>query len=128
MSDGGTSGRFAVAHLAARYFPELRGFVHGVISEGIEPVSAFPSGPYPKDRLVARKMGIVEYVTPAHSDGLGTAGRLKPDDEPILSAAMLLGNSSEPSALVASVRLPKGMTDLAPVIIHEAERRYAGTK
>ena len=125
---GGTSGRFDVARLIARYFPEQRGFARSVIAEKIEPASAFPSVPYAKDRLVSRKKGVVEYLTPPHAKGLGTEIWLKPDDQPILSTAMMSGDVEEPNAVVATIRLPKDMTDLAPIILHQAEQHYAATK
>jgi len=41
----GTSGRFDVARLIARYFPEQRGFARSVIAEKIEPASGIPVSP-----------------------------------------------------------------------------------
>lgn len=128
--EGETSGRDEVAGLVARYFPKDRAFVRRVISMMHQLASDYPAGPYPGDKLVARKQDVVEYVTPPHSKGVGTAVWLKPDDEPIYSTVMLLreDNPRWPSAVVVRVRLPKDLADLAPVILHDTERRYAGVK
>ena len=72
VSSGGTSGRFEVAKIIARVFPEYKAFAENVIAEGIEPASSFPFGPYPKDKLTYRSKSIVEFETPANTQGLGT--------------------------------------------------------
>lgn len=43
VSVGGTSGRFEVASIIARVFPRHMAFLRDVISDGIEPASAFPA-------------------------------------------------------------------------------------
>jgi len=121
--DGGTSGRFAVAEKVARVFPAHKAFVEDVIAEGIEPASSFPYGPYPGDALKYRSEDIVEFWTPAHTEGLGTASRLQKNDSPISGAAILFGE--EPDLLQVSVRLPREMNDLTQVIIQQTEREVA---
>lgn len=119
--NGDTSGRFEVARIIARVFPDRKEFVEGVIAEGIEPASEFPSGPYPTDTLEYRDDGIVEFVTPARKDGLGTASRLQKNTSPIYGVAILFGE--EPSLLHLSIRLPSAMSKLvAQLIIEQAER------
>ena len=129
--NGYNSSRFEVAHFAARYFPEQRALVSNAIAEekedGISMGGPYVSSPYPADRLVSHKKGIVEYITPPHAEGLGTQCWLKPDDEPILSAAILMPEDG-PSVMAVAVRLPKDMADLAPVILHQAEQQYSGAK
>jgi len=44
----------------------------GVITEGIEPASDFPFGPYPTDTLKYHGDVTVEFQTPANTKGLGT--------------------------------------------------------
>src|ERR1700761_8891964 len=68
---GDTSGRFDVARMIARVFPDYRKFLQKVIDEGIEPASSFPSGPYPKDKLTYRSRELVEDQTPPEAEGLG---------------------------------------------------------
>jgi len=118
--NGGTSGRFEVARIIARVFPERKAFVEEVIAEGIEPASSFPYGRYPADSLLYRGENIVEFVTPGQTDGLGTASRVQKNDSPIYGVAILFGE--EPSLLQLSMRLPSETSDLAQLIISQAER------
>jgi hypothetical protein len=125
--DGATSGRFEVARMIARVFPAHRSIVRKVISEGIEPASNFPSGPYPNDKLVYKSNDLVEYQTPPQTEGLGTQSRLLKNTDPILGATMLVGlvKEGEPSVLFLAVRLPSEMTGLSSAIIQQTE--YEGT-
>jgi len=82
-ASGETYGRFEVARMIARVFPKWEAFAQDVIKEGIEPASDFPSGPYPKDKLVYRSERIVEYETPRHSERLGTMSQLQTNGDPI---------------------------------------------
>jgi hypothetical protein len=121
VESGGTSGRFGVARMMARVFPNRHEFVERVIAEGIEPASDFPSGSYPKDRLTYRGKELVEFTTPAETEGLGTQSRLLKNREPIRGVAMLVGDE-EPDLVYLAVRLPAGMDDLVPVIVQQTER------
>src|SRR6185437_13400413 len=100
--------------------PERKEFFERVIAERIVPASAFPSGPYPSDTLKHRGKNIVEFWTPARKDGLGTQSRLLKSDSPICGVAILFGE--EPSLLQLSMRLPSESSDLAQLIIAQAER------
>jgi hypothetical protein len=124
VQDGGTSGRFSVAKTIARVFPAHRGFVKNVIEEGIEPASSFPLGPYPNDKLTYRGNEIVEYETPAHTEGLGTSSWLLSNAEPISGVAILIGEDT--NLLKLSVRLSPDQTDLASSIIRQVERDAVG--
>ncbi|HWJ48062.1 MAG TPA: hypothetical protein VNS62_10435 [Candidatus Udaeobacter sp.] len=121
--DGDTSGLFEVAKTIARVFPAHRAFVEGVIAEGIEPASSFPYGPYPADTLRYRRENIVEFRTPAQTEGLGTASRLQKNDSPICGVAILFGE--EPKLLQLSVRLPSETSDLAQLIVEQTEPEAA---
>jgi hypothetical protein len=127
---GGTSGRSAVAALVARYFPQREDFVRSVVEleKTFGSKRPYPTGPFPGDKPVTRKKTVVEFVTPANAKGLGTVGRLKPDDEPIYAAAMLLGEADEPDTVTAAVRLPKEDAELAWAIVRDLERRHCKTK
>jgi hypothetical protein len=116
---GDTSGRFQVASVIARVFPAHKAFAEGVIKEGVEPASAFPFGPYPQDRLTYRSDQVVEFQTPAHSEGLGTASSLKQNDEPIDGAAILEGQT--PDLLLLTVRMAPEVNDLTSQIIQQVE-------
>jgi hypothetical protein len=117
---GDTSGRFAVAKVIGREFPKRKAFVKQVIKEGIEPASSFPLGPYPKDKLMYKPEDVVEYETPANTEGLGTYSGLKANASPIKGVAMLLGDT--PNLMRLAIRLSPGKADLAPRIIQQAEK------
>jgi hypothetical protein len=119
-SSGETSGRFEVAKIAARLFPNRRSFVQSVIAEGLRPASDFPTGPFPADQLTRVSANLVEFETPAHADGMGTASRLVKDAEPIAGFAQM---TKDDDLTVLEVRLPPNLRALAPVIIRRAEQR-----
>jgi len=118
--DGGTSGRFGVARVIARVFPAHKSFVERVIAEGIEPAKSFPFGPYPEDKLTYRSKLMVEYETPANTEGLGTNSRLKKNAYPISGAAILIGDT--PDLMFLAVHLSPDLADLASPIIQQLER------
>jgi hypothetical protein len=118
---GQTSGRFGVAHIIARVFPAYKGFAEKVLAERIDPASSLSFVPYPNDRLIYRTKEIVEYETPANTDGLGTSWKLKKNADPISGVAMLLGPNT-PDLLQLSVRLQSNLADLTPIIVQQSER------
>jgi hypothetical protein len=117
---GDTSGRFSVARTIARVFPAHWSFVRKVIAEGIEPASEFPFGPYPGDKLKYLTKEMVEFQTPANSNGMGTASWLLRNSDPISGVAILSGEEMNLTHLC--VRLPPESVDLTPFIVREAER------
>lgn len=116
---GDTSGRFVVATMIARVFPAHRAFVRNVL-QGDPDIASFPSGPYPKDRLTYKSKEIVEYQTPAQTEGLGTVSRLEKNTDPVRGVAILTG--SAPDLVFVAVRLPRELNDLLPSIIQRVER------
>jgi len=120
IADGGTSGRFAVARAIARYFPAHKAFLQSVIEEGIEPLSDFPSGHFPNDKLTYVTPDTVEFETSANSKGIGTTSYLLPNASPIRGVALLF--SGETSLLQLSARLPKADKDLLAPILQYIER------
>ena len=116
---GGTSGRFAVAEVIARVFPAYRSFARKVASEpGITP---FTPSPYPKDKLVYRSKALVEYRTPAQTEGLGTfSSAMSKGPLPIEGAAIIVGD--EPDLALLSVRLPPELNRLTATLIRQFER------
>jgi len=120
---GDTSGRFEVASIIAEVFPAHMDFVRNVIAEGNEPASSYPTNSYPKDKLTYLSKEIVEYQTPASTEGLGTRSRLKANSKPINGVAMLFGE--EHSLLHLSMRLPPESDDLTRIIIQQVEREVA---
>ena len=119
---GGTSGRFEVAKIVARVFPEYTAFVQRVTNlfEFFEPQVVY--GPYLTDTLTYRwGTRTVEYRTPPNSQGLGTStSRLGENGDPIDGVAMVEGEI--PELLFLSIRLPSELRVLAPLIIADLER------
>ena len=120
---GDTSGRFGVARTIARVFPAYKAFVDSVIAEGIVPASSFTFGPYPTDTLKYRNDNILEFLTPAGRDGLGTNSRLQRNDTPISGVAILFGE--EPVLLQLWVRIPSESSKVTQSIIRQTERSVA---
>lgn len=116
---GGTSGRFSVAEVIMRVFPDHKAFAEGVTE--MFPLEKFAVGPYPGDRLTYESKTIVEYTTPAHTDGLGTYARLEKNGRPINGVAILI-DQAEPDLLLLSVRLPQDLNDAVSIIVHQGER------
>jgi hypothetical protein len=118
--DGGTSGRFEVAKIVARVFPEYKTFAQNVIAEGIEPASDFPSGPYPSDKLTYRGKNIVEFETPRNAQGLGTDSRLQANASQIDGVAIIAG--ADTNLVQLSARVPAADSDLIPAMVGQAEK------
>jgi len=129
MNDGGTSGRFEVARLVARYFPQRRAFLQNVLAEGIEPASDFPNGGFKTDRIVQRQDDLIEVLTPPYKKGLGTMSRLVPSDLPIHAAAVVTGSVDDDwGGIIFSVRLASEQDALAPTVLAWNLRHYRGAK
>ncbi len=126
LSDGGTSGRFQVARVVARVFPAHRAFADQVITEGIvkgiDDAGAVPFGPWPADELTYKSGEIVEFQTPAGTQGLGTNSRMKKSSSPIKGVGILTG--PEIGLLQLSMRLPEGPgDDLTQIITSKLSAR-----
>jgi len=128
LQNGGTSGRFGVARLIARYFPERRAFLRSVMAEGIEPADDFPSGSYATDEPVSRGPEIVRFLTPAGRQGLGTGWIVQPSSLPVHAAAAVIGPPTEPNGYIFAARLPPEQDALANPILTWAERTYANER
>ncbi len=125
VSSGGTSGRFAVAKVIARVFPAYMQFAQNVIAEGIEPASDFPSGPYATDKLTYRAKNIVEFETPANTNGLGTNSRLLPNARPIDGVAIIAGTDTD--LIQLSARVSANDCILIPLIVQLVESDTAAS-
>lgn len=121
-SDGGTSGRFEVAMMVARVFPAHRDYARKIIAEGFGPASDYPFGPFPSDHLKYKSRNLVEFITPAHRNGLGTMSWLLPSDQPITGFALLtIGPDIDTELLHLSFRLPTSLSLLDATLIQQAE-------
>jgi hypothetical protein len=120
VSSGESSGRIRVAEIIARVFPSWRWFADQV-DRGFDLTP--PAGPYPKDRLIYKSKTMVEYETPAGTDGLGTDNLVTKSGSPIDGVAILVGNA--PDLVCLSVRLPSNLAKLTPEIVRQVERANA---
>ncbi len=87
---GETSGRFGVARLGFMLFPDLtKEFVKGVEDEGIEPKADIEVPKSPTDTLTSLNKTLIQFVTPASMEGLGTEGYVKVAQAPITGLVSL---------------------------------------
>lgn len=105
---GGTSGRFEVARLGGMLFPALtRKFVKSVEQE--EEMMGMKSSrkkKYRTDSLTYLSPHIVQFLTPAYAEGLGTEGQLKATSHPIQGfVALGLSEGDPPDISVFRIRL-----------------------
>ena len=117
---GGTSGRFTVVDLIARYFPAHRAFIQEVRDMGFD-LEDLPDGPYPNDRIVTRSATMIRLTTPPGRVGAATTFRLAPNELPA-ETVIRLYPGSEMDASVLIVRLPAGQKMLGSAIIDQMER------
>ena len=121
-----TSGRFDVATIIARVFPAHRDFVTRLLAGELPPNFPLPSGPYPKDKLSYKSTEVVEYETPAQTDGLGTYSGLKKNAEPIRGVAILVPPALDLS--LVAIRLPADLRDLTSAIMQHFDCCLYSTK
>jgi hypothetical protein len=116
----GASGRYEIAEIMARVFPAYRQSGRKLLRE--MDLTA-PSGPFPKDTLVYRGKKMLEYTTPAHTEGLGNFHSwLGKNGLPIRGAAVIVGGEDGPDVVLLSVRVPSSLTSVVPVIVGEFQR------
>src|SRR3989442_12285125 len=115
VSIGGTSGRFVVAHYAARLFPRVAAkFIARVQNEGLAPASEFQSGPYPHDSVKYLGTLVAGFTTPAGVKGLGTGGSLYQSQNPLRGVAGLdQSDWAQPDLLIMRERLGSDLRDVA---------------
>lgn len=94
--------RLDKAQIIARVFPAYKALVADLLDGFDVPASLYPFGPYPTDRLTYKSKAVVEYVTPAQTEGLGTHSTLKKNGSPIEGVAILNGDPPEFNPLVGS--------------------------
>jgi hypothetical protein len=117
---GTNSRRFDVARIIARVFPAYKSSAYKLLEGFDSETSSLTFGPYPQDALTYKGNRVVEYKTPAQTDGLGTQSWLKKNGSPLEGVAILVGPTPDLSLL--SVRLPPELVGLASAIVHQFER------
>jgi tetratricopeptide (TPR) repeat protein len=123
LRNGGTSGRFEVAQVAARLFPNQSAFVERIVAEGTMPKSDFPVGPYPHDVIRRRTVRTVEFETSPNEKGMGTESLLVANADPIVGVAIMPVDEDN-SLVLVDVRLPLDSKRLTSSILQETQRRY----
>jgi hypothetical protein len=124
MTGENGSGRYEIAQVIARVFPAYRDLLKRFSSGMDLPLAV---GPYPKDTLKYRSKMIVEYSTPAQTEGLGNFDSwLGKSDLPIRGAALIVGDPTNAhhrtDLVLLSVRMPQPLSGLVTVIIGQFER------
>jgi hypothetical protein len=115
---GDTSGRFDVADISARFFPDvMRDFIQGVRDEELEPQSRAKPTRYLKDTVKRISERISEFSTPEREAGFGTEGLLAQSDEPVRGVVALNAPSEDTDISVLRVRLPAGQKLLSDAIV-----------
>jgi hypothetical protein len=117
-SNGGTSGRFHVAIVAAQLFPLVDSeFITRVRQEHLIRDSSFDLKPYPDDQLKYLSDRFAEYTTPPNRTGLGTDGMFEMSNLPIRGLTILNLETEANSLTEVRVRLPAGLNSVAEAIL-----------
>jgi hypothetical protein len=116
---GETFGRFSVAGVILRVFSDYKVWAGNVASE-FPDIMKFGTGPYPGDKLTYKGKAVVEFATPAQTDGLGENSGLKKSDLQTSGAAILI-DKTPPDIILMSVRLPAEWSDTTPAIVLQFE-------
>jgi len=117
------SGRFSIATIIMRVFPEHEAIATRIWGGMGVPL---PSGPYPKDKIKHIGKTIVEYKTPAQTEGLGNYNSwLGKGDLPIVGAVILIVDP--PNLVRLTVRLPPELVPLNQAIMRYVEGDASGT-
>ena len=117
-SDGGASGRFHVAIVAAQLFPLVaEEFITRVRQEHLISDSSFDVEPYPDDQLRYLTDRFAEYTTPANRSGLGTAGMFETSNLPVRGLTILNLEAEENGLTEVRIRLPAGLNSVAEAIV-----------
>lgn len=129
LSIGGTGGRFEVAEIGARFFPNaLRAFIQSVRDEG--PLSQSVVRPYPSDIVTPAGEREVEFTNPASVEGYGTGGQypwFAISDQPVrgvvsYSVAPPMASPSFPNLSEFDIRLGAESASLATALIQLEEQ------
>lgn len=119
------SGRYTIFEVMARVFPAYREYASTFWGDD----TPLPMGPYPGDTLTYRSRRIVEYYTPAYTEGLGNAHSLLGKTElPIRGAAIVQPRPDIPGhydVVLLSVRVTPQLNGLVPIIIRQFVRDTA---
>ncbi|MEQ1948322.1 MAG: hypothetical protein ABL995_14115 [Bryobacteraceae bacterium] len=122
FTTGQGSGGYEVVRLMSLLFPRYNARVQGLMKAEPEGTGNFKLGPFKTDRIIRRGATVVEYRTPADTEGLGTQ-LLRADRLAIEGVVILTGTNPDMTHL--AVRLPEEWNNLAPIIMDQAKRDAA---
>jgi hypothetical protein len=117
---GGTSGRFAVARYAARFFPKrVPNFVSAVDRELEELKQTEPreAPSFATDTYQEAAPNIVKFETPGAQEGVGTTGPLVKSADPVSGLITLTVADEEPDLRILRVRLSPQQRALMDTIV-----------
>ena len=117
-SSGGTSGRFEVAEVSVRLFPEVMAdFIARVKAEGFPYPDFSKIKPFPHDQYDHVTHKLVVFTTPAHQEGIGT-GILVPSEDPVRGVVSLSPEGGRyPDLLQFHIRLSRADDTLVQALI-----------
>ena len=127
LSYGGTSGRFEVAKVSARFFPNImHDFIQDVREAGLLKDSDFVARPYSHDVVKKINDRMVEFETPANRNGFGTRTFTK-SNQSVRGIVALGLPSNEVNLATIRVRLSAEQAPLVAAIIKIEESSLVGT-
>jgi hypothetical protein len=117
-SNGGTGGRFEVAEVSARLFPQVMAdFIARVKAEGFPSPDFSKIKPYPDDRYTYLTPKRLKFTTLAHHEGIGT-GIFVPSGDPVRGVVSLSpADDRDTNRLEFDLRLPSSDDRLAQALI-----------
>lgn len=117
-SYGGTSGRFEVAEVSARLFPDVMAdFIAQVKAEGFPSPDFSQIHPFSDDRYTYLTPRLVKFTTPAHHEGIGS-GIFVPSTDPVRGVISLSpGDARYPDLLQFEIRFSSSDDQLARALI-----------
>jgi hypothetical protein len=127
VSTGGTGGRFEVAQVSARFFPqEMRAFIQKVRTGDADlPAAHFVVKPYPNDIVTRVGDRMVEFTTPASHQGFGTSdSSFMVSDRPIRGVVTVSADAEWPDLTEFEIRLPEKRAHLAKALIKLEEQCF----
>jgi hypothetical protein len=117
-SYGGSSGRFDIAEVSARLFPDVMAdFIARVKAEGFPSPDFSKIHPFSEDQYTYLTRRLVKFTTPAQHEGIGT-GIFVPSTDPVRGVVSLSpGGGRYPDLLQFDIRLSSSDDQLTRALI-----------
>jgi hypothetical protein len=120
LDNASNSGRFEVARVIHRLFPDYEWFRRDLMRSENWPFSEFAPDPTHYGRVLRRSDTVVEYRMAGGWVGQGATWKLRPDGPQVFGAAVLQPKS-DMNLLRIAVRLPPDLQPLARTIVRSFE-------